>query len=139
MGLIPRRRGVFLTVSLRCVNFGISVEGSSRYVRPAVWGGVVVTETSSYSGRIDSCITQLKAPGPSRACNESKEEEEAVSLRCVNFGISVDGSSRYVRPGVSGFGFRVWSLGLEFGVWGLGFGVWGLGFGVWGFDAGVLG
>ena len=25
---------------------------------------------------IDSCITQLKAQGPSRACNESKEEEE---------------------------------------------------------------
>ena len=27
--------------------------------------------------RIDSCITQLKAQGPSRTCNESKEEEEA--------------------------------------------------------------
>ena len=27
-------------------------------------------------GRIDSCITQLKAQGPSRTCNESKEEEE---------------------------------------------------------------
>ena len=25
---------------------------------------------------IDSCITQLKAQGPSRTCNESKEEEE---------------------------------------------------------------
>ena len=25
--------------------------------------------------RIDSCITQLKAQGPSRTCNESKEEE----------------------------------------------------------------
>ena len=24
---------------------------------------------------IDSCITQLKAQGPSRTCNESKEEE----------------------------------------------------------------
>ena len=30
--------------------------------------------------------------------------------------------------------FRVWGLGLGFGVWGLGFGVWGLGVGcrVWG-------
>ena len=27
-------------------------------------------------------------------------------------------------------GFRVWGLGLGFGVWGLGFWVWGLGFGV---------
>ena len=25
---------------------------------------------------IDSCITQLTAQGPSRTCNESKEEEE---------------------------------------------------------------
>ena len=25
---------------------------------------------------IDSCITQLKAQGPSRTCNESREEEE---------------------------------------------------------------
>jgi len=25
---------------------------------------------------IDSCITQLKAQGPSRTCNESKEEKE---------------------------------------------------------------
>jgi len=28
------------------------------------------------NGRIDSCITQLKAQGPSRTCNECKEEEE---------------------------------------------------------------
>ena len=27
-------------------------------------------------GPIDFCITQLKAQGPSRTCNESKEEEE---------------------------------------------------------------
>jgi len=32
--------------------------------------------TPRTSGLIDSCITQLKAQGPSRACNESKEEEE---------------------------------------------------------------
>ena len=59
---------------------------------------------------------------------------------CVNF----------VRFRVSGFGFRVqslgskfgiwvWGLGLGFGVWGLGFGVWGLGFGVWGLGFGVWG
>ena len=29
-----------------------------------------------YVRLIDSCITQLKAQGPSRTCNESKEEEE---------------------------------------------------------------
>jgi len=27
---------------------------------------------------VDFCITQLKAQGPSRTCNESKEEEEGV-------------------------------------------------------------
>ena len=32
----------------------------------------------SYLRLIDSCITQLKAQGPSRTCNESKEEEEKV-------------------------------------------------------------
>ena len=37
---------------------------------------VVVTEAGSYSMLIDSCITQLKAQGPPRTCNESKEEEE---------------------------------------------------------------
>ena len=31
----------------------------------------------AYLRLIDSCITQLKAQGPSRTCNESKEEEEA--------------------------------------------------------------
>ena len=30
---------------------------------------------------IDSCITQLKAQGPSRTCNESKEEEVSVASR----------------------------------------------------------
>ena len=36
----------------------------------------VCTEAGSYLRPIDSCITQLKAQGPSRTCNESKEEEE---------------------------------------------------------------
>ena len=31
-----------------------------------------------YLRLIDSCITQLKAQGPSRTCTESKEEEEEV-------------------------------------------------------------
>ena len=35
-----------------------------------------VTEAGSNLRLIDSCITQLKAQGPSRTSNESKEEEE---------------------------------------------------------------
>ena len=34
----------------------------------------VVSEAGSYLRLIDSCITQLKAQGPSRTCNESNEE-----------------------------------------------------------------
>ena len=35
--------------------------------------------TVGSAGRLtDFCITQLKAQGPSRTCNESKEEEEEV-------------------------------------------------------------
>jgi len=34
------------------------------------------TEAGSFLRHIDFCITQLKAQGPSRTCNESKEEEE---------------------------------------------------------------
>ena len=33
------------------------------------------SEAGSYLRLIDSCTTQLKAQGPSRTCNESKEEE----------------------------------------------------------------
>ena len=33
-------------------------------------------ETGSYLRLTDWCITQLKAEGPSRTCNESEEEEE---------------------------------------------------------------
>jgi len=42
----------------------------------------------SYLRRIDSCITQIKAQGPSRTCNESKEEEEEFStyqIDCLNY------------------------------------------------------
>ena len=34
------------------------------------------TEAGSYLRLKDSCITQIQAQGPSRACNESKEEED---------------------------------------------------------------
>jgi len=38
------------------------------------------TEVGSYLRLVDSCITQLKAQGPSRTCNESKEEEEEEDM-----------------------------------------------------------
>ena len=51
-------------------------ERQSRFSVRAENRGVVVTEAGSYLRRTDSCITQLQAQGPSRTCNESKEEEE---------------------------------------------------------------
>ena len=36
-------------------------------------------EVGSYLRLIDSCVTQLKAQGPSRTCNECKEEEELTT------------------------------------------------------------
>ena len=39
-----------------------------------------VSEAGSHLRLMDSCITQLKAQGPSRTCNESKEEEEEAYL-----------------------------------------------------------
>ena len=44
------------------------------------------SEAGSYLRLIDSCITQLKAQGPSRTCNESKEE-----------GQNADGQTRVRR------------------------------------------
>jgi len=39
------------------------------------------TEVGSYLRPIDSCIAQLKAQGPSRTCNESKEERSQGGAR----------------------------------------------------------
>jgi len=41
---------------------------------------------------IDSCITQLEAQGPSRTCDESKEDEEKVCC-----GADGDGLRRTVE------------------------------------------
>ena len=40
------------------------------------------TDTVSYLRLIDSGITQLKALGPARTCDESKNEEEKYSQNC---------------------------------------------------------
>ena len=37
------------------------------------------SEAGSYLRLTDSCITQLKAQGPSRTCNESEEEEDEAT------------------------------------------------------------
>ena len=56
----------------------------------------------SYLRRIDPCITQLKAQGPSRTCNESKEEEEEGT------------PGGRLRVAGSGSGVGVWGLEIGF-------------------------
>ena len=69
------RKPAFLRVS----GFGFRVSGvRDQLVGIDALGCVVVTEAGSYLRLIDFCITQLKAHGPSRTCNESKEEEGQV-------------------------------------------------------------
>ena len=47
------------------------------------------SEAGSYLRLIDFCITQLKAQGPSKTCNESKEEQEE--------DLSEEGTSRFFK------------------------------------------
>ena len=63
-------------------------------------------KAGSYLRLIDSCITQLKAQGPSRTCNESKEEEEGNCLYRVPGEVMVD--VRVVGTNMMGGG--VWGL-----------------------------
>jgi len=64
---------------------------------------------------IDSCITQLKAQGPSRTCNESKEdEEESTDTRLAAQAHAITRapfpSSHLARPDVVDFSEAVWAL-----------------------------
>ena len=54
----------------------IAFKGLGSSFRASGFGFRERVSTGSYLRLIDSCITQLKAQGPSRTCNESKEEEE---------------------------------------------------------------
>jgi len=56
---------------------------------------------SSYLRLIDFCITQLKAQGPSRTCNESKEAEEVRGLG-PDGGGCVQSVGNHARPGSQG-------------------------------------
>jgi len=91
---------------------------------PPVVGG---WEAGSYLRLIDSCITQLKAQGPSRTCNESKEEEEEVQgVGCGVQGICAGADDLDVH-----LVEQPPNLLLGVGIWGVGRGVWGSGCGIW--------
>ena len=61
----------------------------------------------SYLRLIDSFITQLKAQGPSRTCNASKEEEEEGSPG--EGGRETEAARDDRRPFVGAFQGRSWS------------------------------
>ena len=81
----------------------IREEASELRVRRALGSNL---DEGSYLRRIDSCITQLKAQGPSRICNESKEEEEegCIGRPRSGCGVQVQGVG-YTGPG-SGCGVQ---------------------------------
>jgi len=55
------------------------------------------SEAGSYLRRIGSRITQLKAQGPFRTCNESKEEEEEEEEALQGVGVRMTSSSATVE------------------------------------------
>ena len=68
-----------------------------RQLRPVERG--CGTEAGAYLRPIDSCITQLKVQGPSRTCNESKEEEEKAASFSRAGAARHGGGARHVAVG----------------------------------------
>jgi len=52
---------------------------------------VALERVARHRRLIDSCITHLKAQGPSRICNESREEEEG---RVADLGVALERVAR---------------------------------------------
>ena len=59
------------------------------------------SEAGSYLRLIGSCITQLQAQGPSRTCNESKEEEEEAEWIALEFIVLHDFELQTPKPQTS--------------------------------------
>ena len=70
------------------------------------------SQAGSYLRRIDSCITQLEAQGPSTTFNESKKEPRGVDhgtgfgFRVPDFEFRVSGFSLFLRVEAAGFGIQ---------------------------------
>jgi len=92
------------------------VWGSGVYVRVQGSGleRCLSSEAGPYLRRIDSCITQLEAQGPSRACDESEEEDlpptiaTFITLRRRANVEQVSQSSPDSGRGLSHFRVRGW-------------------------------
>jgi len=88
-GVFKAHRLLYSTLGLRVMCRSVMRIGRRSAVTENITCG---TEASSYLRLIDSCITQLKVQGPSRTCNESKEEEGTSPVASV-----WSGAMGYVR------------------------------------------
>ena len=89
---VIKRKSMMMMVSGDLVEV---VEVVARGLLPLLRARRRLCVAGSYFRLIDSCISQLKAQGPSRTCDESKEQEEAsprppppvpslcLSIRCI--------------------------------------------------------
>jgi hypothetical protein len=68
-------------------DLGATGEAVPRYARFYFTEMCSASEEGSYLRLIDSCITPLKVQGPSRICNESKEEEEITCVSGEGYGV----------------------------------------------------
>jgi len=94
--VIKPRRG---PIPGRCyLHTGSVYEGTN--LTTWVTTGRLPSEAGSYLRSIDSCITQLKAQGPSRTCNESKEEEDYLHSP-LGGGCEEDSPDHPLRPSAS--------------------------------------
>ena len=79
-----------MSLELRLMAYQLGIEAHDLSIQAAGWRARAVlsrgptwdtlggSRAGSYLRLIDSCITQLKAQGPSRTCTESNEKEEAT-------------------------------------------------------------
>jgi hypothetical protein len=81
--LLPISAILSISAFADSADFGISAKAEN-------WG-VVVTEAGSYLRLTDSRITQLKAQGPSRTCDDSKEEKECKTVKTLTPGAGWEG------------------------------------------------
>ena len=72
-------------------------ERRTRFSVKAENRGVAVTEAVSHLRLTDSCITQLRAQGPSRTCNESTEEGEGLAQDHLGVLQALDPHSEHAR------------------------------------------
>jgi len=103
---------------------------------------ILRTAFGVWGSEFGCCITQIKAQGPSRTCNESKEEEEVLEIvECRSFALRLGQQVTSLRQQVTSTAFGTTGYEhcrvvlmvqcLRFRVYGLGFRVQASGIRTW--------